>query len=510
MAKINPEPHQLPTDPADPFRGNRVLLFLGAYFLAHMVIRLIVSDTLALDEAEQVLVSQWFQWGYSGQPPLYAWIQRGAFEVLGTNLLALALVKNGLLSLAYGLFWLTARRLWPGRSDLAVLAVLSWLLIPQIVWEAQRDLSHSVMVLTLASATLYAVARALTRPEPAHEHPGLAWYLAYGLLMGLGMLSKYNFVVFAGALNLALLSLPEGRRLLLNPRILLSLTMAGVVFFPHFYWTAQHWEVATRSLGKVEASAGTNRLEGLGVLVLAGISFLTPLWIVLLGFFPGLFGRARTQGGSALHRLVRRYLWVLALGTTLGVLVLGVGHVKERWMIPFLFLAPLYAFSGAEAAPLAGKRVTWFRRIAVGAALATLLAAALRVPLGPRLGVETRVNYPFDQVAEALETLNVGEVTLLAHNAWFAGNLKKRMPEARAYVPGFVLPDPDPTLPVLFVWDALRSGGLPEEMREDLSTRFGLDPGGEVAAYLTFPYKFGAGQEGRVGYVLLPAPRERR
>lgn len=143
----------IPRDSA-PFLESRVPLVLGIHFGCHLLIRLAISDTLTLDEAEQVLVSQAFQWGYSGQPPLYAWLQHVLFLVLGRNLFALAFLKNGLLFLAYLFFWLSARRLWPDRRELTSLAVLSWLLIPQIVWEAQRDLSHSVMVLTMASASL--------------------------------------------------------------------------------------------------------------------------------------------------------------------------------------------------------------------------------------------------------------------------------------------------------------------------------------------------------------------
>jgi 4-amino-4-deoxy-L-arabinose transferase-like glycosyltransferase len=490
-----------------PDFARRLPLFLGAYFLAHLAIRLVVSDTLALDEAEQVVLGQWFQWGYAGQPPLYAWVQHVLFEILGTNLLALALLKNGLLLLAYLAFWWTAQRMWPHRSTTAVLAVLSWLLIPQIVWEAQRDLSHSVLVLTMASLSLWAVVRALAR------QPGSMWYLAYGLLMGLGMLSKYNFVVFAGALNLALLALPEGRRILLTPRLFLAVGAFATVWTPHFLWAVDHWEVAVRSLGKVEASAANNRLAGMGALILATISFLTPLWIAWLGFFPGLFRGPGPGASDPVSRLLRRYLLVLAGGLTFAVLVLGVGHVKERWMIPFLFLTPLYLLGRAAGKSLPPGRTRWFARVAVGAGSVVLLAASTRVVLGPRLGVTTRVNYPFTQVAAALPPEARQDVTILTHNTWFAGNLLKRLPHAQAYVPGYVLPPPKPDQPVLLVWDAARSPGLPAEIREDLVNRFGLDPedgrlesaGSDPSGprYLTFPYKFGAGREARVAYLVL-------
>jgi len=490
--------------PPDPgmLDARRLPLLLGIYFGLHLLVRLAISTTLALDEAEQVLLSQAFQWGYSGQPPLYAWIQHILFLVLGRNLFALALLKNGLLLLAYLFFWLTARRLWPERGQLVALAVLSWLLIPQIVWEAQRDLSHSVMVLTLASASLYAVARALTRQTPSSP-PGVLWYAAFGALMALGLLSKYNFVVFAGALSLALLSVPKGRALLGNPRILISLLVMATLAGPHLVWVADHWDVAVRSLGKVEASPGNNLLLGLGVLLLAGVSFLTPLWLAWMGFFPGLFRRILAGRQGSLSLLVQRYLLVLVVGMAVGVLALGVGHVKERWMIPFLFVAPLHFFSGAPERPLPGGRVRWFRRLAAAAAVAALVVSGFRSLLGPTLGATTRLNYPFDAVARTLEEAGLDREAILAHNAWFGGNLLKRFPGSRAYVPGFVLPDPEVGPGVFVVWDAVRSEDLPEEMRRELADRFGLDVGEEEPRYESFPYRFGAGREARVAFLRL-------
>jgi hypothetical protein len=175
-------------------------------------------------------------------------------------------------------------------------------------------------------------------------------------------------------------------------------------------------------------------------------------------------------------------------------------------MIPFLFMVPLWFFAGAGKRELDLTRSRWFRRLAASAAVLTLVASALRALLGPTLGVTTRVNYPFDAVAQRLSDSGTGRVNLLTHNTWFAGNLLKRIPEGRAYVPGYVLPEPDGDWPVLVVWDAVRSEPLPEDVREDLTSRFGLDPAGVEAEYFTLPYKFGAGREARVGYLRLGAP----
>jgi hypothetical protein len=254
-----------------------------------------------------------------------------------------------------------------------------------------------------------------------------------------------------------------------------------------------------------------NRLAGLGLLFLASASFLTPLWLAWLGFFPGLFKRREARSGTPLHRLLQRYLVALLAGLVVGILLLGIGHVKERWMIPLLFPVPLYFFAGADGDLLRRegwiRRGIWFRRVAMAAGLATLLAAGGRAVIGFRLGATTRINYPFSQIAGALPTQAHGGI-LLAHNTWFAGNLLKRLPLEQAVVPGYVLPAPRPGLPVLVVWDADRSLEIPEEVRRDLMDRFGLDPEGPPTAhrepsYLTFPYKHGGGRMATAGFLLL-------
>ena len=52
-----------------------LIILLGAYLLASLLIRVIISGGLELDESEQVILAQAFQWGYGPQPPLYTWLQ---------------------------------------------------------------------------------------------------------------------------------------------------------------------------------------------------------------------------------------------------------------------------------------------------------------------------------------------------------------------------------------------------------------------------------------------------
>ena len=73
---------------------------------------------------------------YSAQPPLYTWLLWPLVQIVGANVVALALLKLILLA---SLYWLMTRL---GRHALGeergVLASVTPLLVPVIAWEAWR------------------------------------------------------------------------------------------------------------------------------------------------------------------------------------------------------------------------------------------------------------------------------------------------------------------------------------------------------------------------------------
>ena len=179
--------------------------WLLAWALALVLARLWLSPALELDEAEQMLWSQRLAWGYGAQPPLYTWLQVGVATLLGPGLLALAMLKMALLALTYWCLWRAAREVLPPRAAWWAAASLVWL--PIMGWESLRDLTHTVLVCASVAATWWLVLRQLQRPQPSG-------FVALGLVLALGLLSKYSFALFALALGLAVLSGRETRPLL--------------------------------------------------------------------------------------------------------------------------------------------------------------------------------------------------------------------------------------------------------------------------------------------------------
>ena len=155
-----------------------------AYVTINALTQRLVSGTAELDQSQQLLLSQDWQFGYSGQPPLYTWLVMGVFAITGPSLSALLGIKVVLLSsLAAILIGVGRQFLFSKQQHL--ITIVSMVFILQFIWESQRDLTHSVLVTVMSAATLLQIVRAQRNPITSN-------YIILGLLVGMGIISKYN------------------------------------------------------------------------------------------------------------------------------------------------------------------------------------------------------------------------------------------------------------------------------------------------------------------------------
>jgi 4-amino-4-deoxy-L-arabinose transferase-like glycosyltransferase len=161
----------------------------------------------------------------------------------------------------FSLVFLTVKRA-TGNARSGLVAMMSMFLAPQFLWESQRDLTHSVLVTTLAAATLYVVVLLLRRPRPV-------LYLALGLVAGLGVLAKYSYVAFIVALGLALLTGRDTRKVLLDPWIIAAALVALAIVTPHAWWLLGHWRRRPRSRARRAKPVPARRMVGISRRLLA-------------------------------------------------------------------------------------------------------------------------------------------------------------------------------------------------------------------------------------------------
>jgi 4-amino-4-deoxy-L-arabinose transferase-like glycosyltransferase len=319
-------------------KPDAIILLLAGYFCLAFVTRLLMPHGMRFDESQQAFFSQWLTFGYDSQPPLYNWFQTGVVSVFGLSLATISATKNLVLFLVYLSYYKLAREVLEDKL-FAAIATLSLFTIPQLFWEAQRDLTHTVAQLLTINLFLYGVIRTL-------KAPSLASYAFVGVALGLGMLSKYNFALVAIAVPVAVWLHPDGKARLLDRRFLLSLVLALLIFLPHGLWLLDNLSLAsTRTLGIMEQDAPKTALakfaQGPFKFLRLIVVILAPTVVVYCIVFGKSFLRS-ARSVTVWTRFFDALFVTIALLVLVLILAIGMTSLRDRWLLPFLFLMPIY------------------------------------------------------------------------------------------------------------------------------------------------------------------------
>ncbi|MBW2683687.1 MAG: glycosyltransferase family 39 protein, partial [Deltaproteobacteria bacterium] len=330
----------------------KFLFLLIGYFSLHILLRVLISDSLDYDEAEQALLGQWLLPGYTEQPPLYTWIQYFLFKVFGKNVFAISLLKNALLFLTYLFVYLSAARLLKDTRA-AILTASSLLLIPQIAWESQRDMTHTTLVVFAAASVLWLTLRLV-------EDKSFLNYALLGIFCGIGFLAKVNFILFLTILSLALLTFPEGRKLLFSRMIFISLLIAAAMNACYITWMFNNQDIVFSATHKFKQAIVTPQEKGVKSFFTNTFLFVAPLCFFYLLIFPGGLWRNRNHQTDFSSRFMFRYGLIFILTLLVVVISFKITYVKDRWLQPLLFAAPLIFFSGLDVKTISEKQFKRF------------------------------------------------------------------------------------------------------------------------------------------------------
>lgn len=469
--------HDRSSPPSIPDQHQITKLFficITAYFALQILLRVVLGGALETDEAEMLLMTPGLQWGYGPQLPLYNWLQIALFSTFGTNLFALALLKNSLLGLSYAFTFLGLRSQVPPAQ--AAFATLSVFLIPDIAWEAQRATTHSNMLLATIGATLCAYLWAIKTNSWRH------WTLL-GLAVGCGGIAKYNYWVVPLGLVLASLTIPSIRRALLTPRALIVPALAAIIVTGPYLWMARHSDVALSSVSKLdlaEKPAGVLpqgvSLYTQGILVLSALAALVA---VALWLTSPRANKAKSADETASALLLRAGVITVLLGA-LAVWIGGFGHITPRWLLPMVYTIVIGVF--LRLYPKLNRR-----RVMIYAGIIVVFAALVFAGLSyDRYKPNARKDIVFSELAANIEALNLPSDTLIVADFYVGGNLADLRPDwhIRSDLPASAQSDD--------VADVLL---LTRNKNDDLTT---------LAQRVDWPYA-GTANYGETGQIELPA-----
>lgn len=355
---------------AFPLRSERLLtIAIAVLVLMKLLLPFLLNGDWGFhrDEFLYLAMGDHLAWGYLEVPPVIAVLGAVADALFGSHVALIRLFPA--LAGAATMVLIVAMTIRMGGGRYAqVLAVLGYLV-------AIVNLRINVLFQPVAFDMLAWVAAVYGFMVAIRENRARDWILL-GLVVGIGLLTKYTMLLFAGGAVLALLLTPH-RRLLGTPWPWVAALIAVAVWSPNLYWQLREgWPVVEHMTVLAE-----RQLQHVDPMIFLLVQILmnpwgAPLW--LLGLWWCL---TRPEG-----RPWRPLAWIYL--ANLAVLLLLSGKVY--------YLAPAYPMLlAAGATALEGIfRARAARRIAMAVPLVMLAGSAPLVPLAlPLLPVEDTIAY---------------------------------------------------------------------------------------------------------------------
>jgi len=374
----------LPAEPkyAKWTTGPAIVLYLAA---VKLFLHLFTAGRYGIfrDELYYLACAEHLDWGYVDQPPLIAVIAWFARHVLGSSLLGLRLLPAIAGATLVWLIGKLVREMGGGRIAQA-LAALAVIIVP-IFLVFHHWLTMNAFEPLIWMGAAWCVVRAINTQKASY-------WLWFGVIMGVGLQTKYSIIFFAVG-TVAGLVLTRHRRFLKSPWIWLGGLAAVLIFLPNLLWQVNHGFPFLELMRNIRES-GRDVERGPVAFILDQVTItnpiLFPLWVGgLLWLFFGKEGRRYRIFGWA-------YLVML-----ISFIVLKGKNYYLAPAYPILFAAGAIAFervttrSGAGVPPVVqGPRDVRWRWLRWGYIGVVILIGAALAPLSvPILSPETYIRY---------------------------------------------------------------------------------------------------------------------
>ena len=438
---------------------RKLLFLLIGYFSLQTLARAFISNSVEFDEAEQVLFSQQLSLGYGSQPPLYEWLQKLFFTVFGLNVFSLALFKNSLFVLIYFFLYKSARIILKDKLR-AILASLALLFTYTYGWQSMHQLTHAILVLSLCSITFFVFLRLI-------ETKTTKYYLLLAVCVGLGILSKYNYLIFILAFLFSALSIKGFRKIILDKRMLLVLIIPICISAAHFVWFASNFKQATLRL--TEMQLDVNKAKGLLDLLLCLLAILGPFIVIFLIFFPKVFTKNRllSSDENKFKQLLERFFLSAIAITALWVLLFKIVDFEERWLQLIFFIFPTYLFLRLKNKPTSKMRFKIYGSTIVVSAIALIVMIAVSALLPDIFGYK-RLHYPIAELCGEIRAEGFDKGLILSPDTSVAADSKLQFKDSTVLTHRVHFKLPKSFNKILLIWGDTWWYDVPRELKEIL------------------------------------------
>jgi 4-amino-4-deoxy-L-arabinose transferase-like glycosyltransferase len=391
----------------------------GLAIISFLAISLITlsKNALELEDAEQAYYSHWFRLGYDDQPPLYTWLQYAFNKIFGVNRISFSILRGflfaGTLMLLYRFSALRIK-----DEDKRKLAVLVLVLVPVYIDFTFRRLSHTSLLCFFIIGTYFCLQRLL-------NHQSLGNYLLFGVFVGMGLLSKYNYAFFLLSFGLVVVWDKKLRGIFWNPKILISILISLLLVGPHVYWLLGPEGFQSFLNDSVQEKIGNNEenydffiwplaIYLKGVLAL----FILVILTFILGFFIN-----QIKFNKLKHDWFYKMFLAQFIVLSLFFLVFQGHNVETRWLLPLFipFTVLLFEFVSFKN----NKKM-----VSVGFLLfvSVIFVQTIRTPIEKLLKIPSSVHFGFESLADTLK-MKYDDYQWVLPNVTYAGNVRLIYPE---------------------------------------------------------------------------------
>jgi len=252
-----------------------LLLALGKFLL-----HLLTNNQYGFhrDELATLDDARFLTWGYVAYPPLTPFLARIQLELFGTSLVGFRVFSSLAQSIAMVVAGLMARELGGSRRPQVVTAIAVAIAPMSLISGALfQYVSFDYLWWVLIA---YFMIRLLKSENPR-------WWLAIGLVIGIGMMTKYTIIYLVVGLVGGIL-LTGYRRHLKSPWLWGGVGISLLIFLPNLIWQIQHKFVSLEFLFDIHArDIAIGRTEGFlpEQFVVCANLFTIPFWVGGLYFY---------------------------------------------------------------------------------------------------------------------------------------------------------------------------------------------------------------------------------
>ncbi|MBN9565000.1 MAG: glycosyltransferase family 39 protein [Alphaproteobacteria bacterium] len=352
------------------------LLLCIVHLLVWTLVPAIVQTNLHIDVVECLAWGKEWQWGYHKHPPLHAWVTEIFFMPFGKAIWPGFFLSQLCVILTFICVWRFGKPIIGKTRTIVAIGLLEGIIYFQYT---TPEFNSNVSLLPLWSWAIYSFYLALKRES--------VWYwLMFGIMMGLSILSKYASLLLGGVFFTFLVFTQTGRQVWRKPGVYISGAAIVVILYPHIQWVlANEGHTIAYFLARSQAHSHPWWYR-----LIFPMNFLLGQIVAVLGMVVAFVIIFRNQlaksqlhlkrffSVSAQERWEKTFIKFIALGPLLLVLLVSfILNIRLRtmWGMPFFTFLPFLLVVDFVPYISSGALKKFFRSVCVLMFLSTLAYA---------------------------------------------------------------------------------------------------------------------------------------